>query len=439
MKKVFALLLALLLALTVCAASGEEERTPALYDLYSADGDTPVWLGNAVSLYDGILITAASNIPDGLRYLLISDGVYTWEAEAAAYDNAGLIMAILFDSDTQVPAAGIYQLDNSAALSAGCRVLTGDENLSRVNREVYSATSVTWRSASCLLLSLSGSAAPGALLLTADGKLAGMAVAEWGEGTDRYVFLSADGLYQSLSESLDVFTGQNPINPPEGLVITTDGNIVSFDWSGMTLPEKAIGEELYLIVADTMNRYLTYYRIDDETRLDMVLTPGRTYHSGIAASAESPSMVPDAYAVTVLPEAEKLTDYGFTSKVIALAEEPAEGLPANTLPTPVTEVTEELLRSGRAYFYSCTTYEVTETIDDVTLLITLTDPEGNNYRYLSGWIYDPSLMTDDRWAVSLEDTGLLSMLNDAGYPAGIYEIAMYIGGKLADSFTFELK
>ena len=71
--------------------------------------------------------------------------------------------------------------------------------------------------------------------------------------------------------------------------------------------------------------------------------------------------------------------------------------------------------------------------------MTLTDPEGNNYRYESGWIYDPSYMADDTWAVALKDTDLLEFLNDSGYPAGIYEIAMYIGGKLADSFTFELK
>ena len=185
---------------------------------------------------------------------------------------------------------------------------------------------------------------------------------------------------------------------------------------------------------------LTYYRIDDtETSCDMLLTPGRTYHSGIAASAETPSQVPDSYAVTVLPPAEKLTDYGFTSVVCAIAEAPEEGLPANGLPTPVTEVTEELLRSGRAYFYSSSTYEVSDTIEGISLLITLTDPEGNNYRYVSGWIYDPSYMDNDAWAVSMNDTGLLEMLNDSGYPAGTYEMAMYIGGALADSFTFELK
>ena len=75
----------------------------------------------------------------------------------------------------------------------------------------------------------------------------------------------------------------------------------------------------------------------------------------------------------------------------------------------------------------------------ISLLITLTDPAGNNYRYESEWMYDYRLTKDDTWAVALNETGLLDLLNGSGYPAGIYEVAMYIGGALADSFTFELK
>ncbi len=443
MKKTLALLLTLLalLAAAVPAASGEEEKdAPRMFDLYTMDGDTPVWLGTAVPIYDGILMTAASVLPENLNSLIITDGWNIWDADAAAPDNAGLAVTILYNSEAQKPAAGTFELDISPSDFSESFVLTGDENLSRVNRNIYAVSPVTWRSAPCLLLSLSGSVAPGSPLLTGSGKLAGIAVGEWAEGTDRVIFLSADGMLRSTAEAMDTFTGQRPIDPPAGLVISTEANAVTFDWSRMELPEKAEGEDLYLIVADTMNRYLTYYRIENgETECAMLLTPGRTYHSGVAASAEAPSQVPDSYAVTVLPPAEKLTDYDFTSRVCAIAEGPAEGLGANELPVPVTEVTEELLRSGRAYFYSSTAYRVTETMEGISLLVTLTDPEGNNYRYASGWIYDPAYMEDDTWAVPLSETDLLEFLNVSGYPDGIYEIAMYIGGKLADSFTFELK
>lgn len=440
MKKVLALLLAVLLAAAVTAVPAEEEKAAGLFNLYSMDSDTPLWLGTAVSPYEGILITAASVLPAELTHLVITDGVSVWDAEAAAQDRAGLCAVILFDTETQKPYIGCFELDSGAARLEDCFVQTGDENLSRVNRLVYGSSAITWQSTSCLLLSLSGSVAPGSPLVTEEGRLAGIAVGEWAEGADRVIFLSVDGLYQSMSEALDAFAGRSPINAPEGLEITADANKVTFDWSKMALPEKAEGEEVFLIIADTLNSYLTYYPIEDgKTKIEAILTPGRTYHSGVAACTDPPSEVPDPYAVTVIPEAEKLTDYDFVSHMIAIAEAPEEGLPENGLPTPVTEVTEELLRSGRAYFYSSTSYDIMGSIYGVPLLVTLTDPAGNNYRYESEWIYDFLYKKDDTWAVALDNTGLLDMLNAYGYPAGTYEVAMYIGGKLADSFTFELK
>ena len=105
---------------------------------------------------------------------------------------------------------------------------------------------------------------------------------------------------------------------------------------------------------------------------------------------------------------------------------------------PVTEVTEELLRSGRAWFYSSSSYDVEEQIDGLTLLVSRTTPAGENYRYVSGWIYDPAYEKEDTWFVSMDDTGLLDNLNQDGYPAGKYELAFYVDGKLGDAFFFEL-
>ena len=105
----------------------------------------------------------------------------------------------------------------------------------------------------------------------------------------------------------------------------------------------------------------------------------------------------------------------------------------------IAEVTEELLRSSRAYFYSWSTYEVTENIEGKSLLVTLTDPNGNNYRYESGWLYSPDYMAEDIWYLSLAETNLTSILNADGYPAGVYRVAFYVDGLLADEFSFELK
>ena len=108
------------------------------------------------------------------------------------------------------------------------------------------------------------------------------------------------------------------------------------------------------------------------------------------------------------------------------------------MPVPAEKITESLLRSSRACFYSVSSYEVTEKTENSTLLVSLTAPDGNNYRYESGWYYDPSIQERDEWYVSLEETGLLEMLNGSGYPEGTYVLEMFIDGKLADSFSFEL-
>ncbi len=445
MKKITAMILALMMALltfAAAAAAGEASLQPDLYDLYDMSGEKPKWLGVAISAYEGILLVPTVTMPEKLSFLSISDGRNTWQAEAAAPDATETLALIVSDVETVRPSIGMCRLvDSGSDISpANCYVLTGDENMSRINRIVYSMTPVTWRGMDCLLVTMSGPAGLGSPLLTGDDRLAGIAVAEWTEGENRMLFLAPDGLYQSMSEALETFTGVNgQYGPPAGFEVTADGNVVTFNWANMQMPETKEGEALYLVVADTKNSYLTYYRIDQDTECEMVLTPGRTYSSGILASADTPDRLPDATVETVLAPAEKLTDYEFTSKICAVAEAPEDGLKDGELPVPVTEVTEELLRSGRAHFYSSTTYRVTEPIEGIPLLITLTDPDGQNYRYLSEWLYDPSYMNDDTWAVSFAETGLLGFLNESGYPKGTYVIDFYIGGKLADTCVFELK
>ena len=191
-------------------------------------------------------------------------------------------------------------------------------------------------------------------------------------------------------------------------------------------------------MADSESSYLNYLEVDENTTATtMLLTPGRTYLSGLAAFAGVPDDLPQQIAITALPEAEKLTDYEFKSLIFAIAEMP-ENADETTMPAPTTRVTEELLRSGRACMLSSTSYQVSEKMEGFSLLVALTAPDGSNYRYESQWYYDPEIMGEDEWYTSMEETGLLDMLNQNGYPDGIYEMAMYIDGKLADSFSFEL-
>ena len=440
-KTILFLLLTVLLTAGMMPASGDEAVRPVgMMDLFTVIEGESVWLGTAVPVYDGILVSSAAILPDGLSQLMITDGTSVWNAEAAMPDNAGMLMTVLYDDSKAAPAFAPLTFTSLRGVPgvSDLNILTGDENISRMNRKVYSVLPITWNGTACMLVAASGQVELGSPLLTNEGGLVGVAVAKWAEGTNRVVFISTEGMNQSIAESLDRLFGEKDPNPPEGFKVTVEGNVVTFNWYAMTMPETGEGEKLYLVVSDVMNRYLTYVSIEDETHYSMTLTPGRTYQAGIIASAEGPDRVPVEYASITLPPAEKLTEYGFVSRECAIAEAPEGGLKGDELPKPVEKVTEELLRSGRAYFYSSTTYEVTTTKVNISLLVTLTDPEGNNYRYESSWVYDPSYMNDDTWAVSLQDAGLVDMLNELGYPEGTYQVDMYIGGALADSFTFDL-
>jgi hypothetical protein len=239
-------------------------------------------------------------------------------------------------------------------------------------------------------------------VLNERGELAGLVIADYAEGMNRVLALPAEEIARAITEAGTALTNLYSWGDPlEGYRVTAVKNLVTIDWSAVTLPEKAEGEQLYVVVADIGNDYLNFYPAERTNRtIQMTLAPGRIYLSGILACSGSPSEIPEHYEVTVIPEGQRLTEYGFTPTLTAVAEMP-EDAKEGEAPVPVTEVTEELLRSGRAWFYSASRYKVTEKIPDKTLLVTLTDPEGNVYRYESSWIYAPEYMNDDVWYISL--------------------------------------
>ena len=429
------------------SSSGEADdqeparESPDLFDLFDYSGESMSWVGLAVPLSDNILVTSAANVPAKADALAVSDGITMSEADSVIPDHAGIVALVVCKEDPMPFRRKPYSFVQND-MEWNPRTLTvrsGDGQGSRLNRYVEEMTRMTWMGYDSVLLRLSGPVFPGSPMLTEGGELAGMVVAEYGEGENRFVALTADGMIHAIG---DAISGQQPEtagNPLEGYRVTVEKNEVFFDWSQADPGEGQPGEQLYLVVADTGNSYINYARIDQgETSARMVLAPGRTYLSGLIWSFGAPESLPEKYEITSLPEAGPLTDYGFVSLQCSLAEEPAEGLKNGELPLPLENVTEELLRSGRLHFYSSSMYDVPERIDGLTLLITLTAPSGENYRYLTGWIFDPSYMREDSWSVPLSDTGLLETLNRKGYSAGTYEVAFYVDGKLGDSFTFDL-
>ena len=431
----FVALVMLLTAGTVFAETGAD-----LYDLYDAEEEGKTWIGTAVPIMDGVAITSPVGLPEKVTGLVIWDGTAYRDVSMVLPAADGKVLVLLHETDGAKPAIPAFDRIqmNRLPQASELMVRSGDWMRSRINRAVYDMSVITWNNREALLLTLSGDTAMGSPLISADGKLAGLITAEYAEGANRYVALPVTEINNCLQEAARLLDSTETDTRPEGYTVTTDGTLVTFDWSGVTLPETAEGEKLYHIVSDSESSYLSYTEATKEnTQITMLLTPGRTYLSGLAAFNRIPDELPDQMAVTALPEAEPMTEYNFQSLVFAIAEMPKDA-PEGTMPTPKTEISEELLRSGQACIYSVSSYSVEKETDSSSLLIALTAPDGSNYRYESGWYYDPAIMGKDEWYTPMADTTLLDMLNANGYPEGTYEMAMYIDGKMADSFSFEL-
>ena len=439
MKKRMLLLLAALLLVFSCSFA-EETRPSELLDLWDYGAESPVWISSAVPVTEGIAMISTASLPENTDQLVVSDGVNFWEVHAVIPDRDGRLATVCFDEDETKPCRYtawpfLFPRDNLQV--SDCIVRDADEWGSRINRGVLGAEEVVRNGEPCCLLTLTGPVSPGSPVLGTDGRLLGIITAEWAEGVNRYLAALPETLAVSLTDAamlLDGVPGWG--EAPEGLTVTLRKNMAIIDWSEMTLPEKAEGESLYLLLVDSGNGYFNYVPAETNIRtVSYLLTPGRLYFAGIVASAGAPDSVPAEYKCFSVPRVKPLTDFGFRPLVTAIAEEQEKG----KAPVPVTEVTEELLRSGRAFFYSSSTYRVTEKVEGKSLLVSLTDPQNMNYRYESSWLYGPEYMENDTWYISLEDTGLFSFLEDSGYPKGVYRMAYYVDGDLADSFEFELK
>lgn len=447
MRKVMLLFLAVTMALGVfsCASAEETGETTGadLFGIWETADGTREWVAGAVLFSEGVVITSSALLPETADNLTVSDGENTWAAKAVIPDETGMIAMVFYDISEKTAEKEKWPFLpwGTTVSAASCRIRFADDTGRTDSCGVLAAEDFHMQGRRFLLLTLTEQVKPGSAVLTEDGSLAGIVTAEWaGEGC-RVLALPTEEIIRSLQDAAALLNTL-PVwgNAPEGLKVTLEKNRVTIDWKEMALPEKAENEQLYMVLADMANNYLNCYPAETEGRtLSLVLTPGRLYAVGPVVAAEKPDDIPETFETISVPQAKQLTDYGFHPVLTAIAEGTEESVKEGNAPSPVTEVTEELLRSGRAYFYSCSAYQVEKTTGDKTLLVTLTDPNGVNYAYGSTWVYMPECMAEDIWYLSLKEMGLTKGLDRNGYPAGVYRMAYYVDGDLADAFEFELK
>ena len=363
MKKSLVLILSLVMlfssvssVMAEAAAEGAAEEAAAadLFEVWNDDGESATWLCNAVPASGGVLLAPVSVLKVPVEQLAVSDGQYAWEVKAAIPDEQEDIVLLFCDTSSVRSGLGAWPLLpwGESRPDHECTVLFGDRMGSRIIRGVVEAEELMRQGQRYLLLTLTDPAPAGSPVLTADGLLAGIVTAQWAEGGNRVLVLPSEGIAEGVTGVVSLLANLPAWREtPRGLVVTADKNTVTVDWSAMTLPEKTAGKEIYMVVIDTENNYLNCYPAEKgERKVSLVLTPGRVYIAGPVVSAGNPDAPPAEFASVWVPKAGRVTDNGFTPVLTAIAEAPAVGLKEGELPTPVTEVTEALLRSGRACF-----------------------------------------------------------------------------------------
>lgn len=234
-----------------------------------------------------------------------------------------------------------------------------------------------------------------------------------------------------------------------GYTVACEGGYVTLDWSNLTaLPT---GEDLTYVafIQYGENAYYTYYEMAAEARqaefhaipgVDCVVWLAYTHGDSIA---ELHPQSPDE--CTFVPAAQKqpFTLNGFTHVRAGLAASDAESPEDDGVYLPEAPITRQMLtdRAVPVYFQTEDTYSVTEISSDYPMAIVLFTPDGLVFAERSGYVFMPEICDGDIWARNLEAllSSYESLTGDAAWPAGEYTIGYYIGGFVADEFTFTLE
>lgn len=437
MKRMMALVLAMLMLLGAAQASGYDYTVP----LWDAREDGDVFLGVAVSAGDGYYVTGGL---DGFTlshpYVLTPDGK-VYASYLQTFTNG---LALLTTSGKQSPApisakelGGVVQLVSYD--EDGLRTLTG--------RVLYP---ITWREQTAYLLEAKSAVSMGTAVFDATQGLCGVIVAGWGEGLHRYVMLP-----------VSAFGGLNggepaPTAPPaptepaafsqwiEGAQASVEGHILTVTWTEDMLQSAQEDSIVAVYIADTANSYYSWsYAKAAEGSLILPVAPGRTYEYAVQHAYGEP--VRDGQwrnhaATMTVDKARPYNRYGYKDTEIYIGTVPATDEAFTTQKADRPEkITRALLEDERlSVILQVTSKYRVRREDTCDLLITLTVPDGSMFLEPASFIFMPDLADGDVWNSNLDP-----MLDDyltlnKTYDAGEYRVDYYFDGTIVNSVVFTI-
>lgn len=439
MKRFFLLTLTLLMLLAVLPVAAESTPMEALYRIVLRTDAGDETLGTAVLYGDETtLLTAAGCHAEGNMYAIGADGEHRITGSAAINYTQLLKLTMETASTAQPLLASASDSLRSNALMG----VTADGAF--VSMEVSASRMGVQDNRAELLLTAQEGLMPGAVMLGADGGVAILLTAAYGEGEGVYSALSnvtLSSLLRRVDDDRDTLLLERfDVQCEKGKLIV--------DWSRAANIDAAAGKSLTVYYSIDSNPFLSYETIEPgETSMIFPAVPGSRVVIWIAASSgEMAEMVYPQYSeemfVMEVPAAERFTLNHFANEHVGIAAGPA-GMEEETELLPETPITREMLADPDQHFYFQTrdTYEAAEEDHDHMLLLNLVTPEGYMLFHFGGYVFMPELNEGDQWLNDI--TSLVETYEEFAdrnnlWPAGEYSLIYYIDGCEVNRVIFTL-
>ena len=442
MKKILAFL-CLLCLLAGAMPAGAEELSPVyvLMSITPAGEQTP--LGTAVLVGDSsTLVTTqwAAMAPSGL-YAVGCGGTLAIARVSVPASGSDLVTLTLREPSPAQP----VQLGEADDALTCLGIRRGETQPESCTAE--GLTMAVYEQSACMLYTGLAGMLPGALLFNGQGQLAGLTMAAYGEGLNRYVAYPADVLQARLSGEgpADTAPVQEQVRLLTGFDVAAERGEMTVRWDALDLPEQPEGSAVYLLWQDTGNDYVSYGTVDwEEGYATFACVPGRSYwvwlQQSLTGEVNPASLSPLTATLAEMAQTEPFNGSGFHNEIMYLTSVPVDQEYGDTeqIP-PLGDFTAAGLAAEGfcCYLQAVDVYEVAEE-QTTTLVIALQAPDGSVYTELAGYIFMPEMNGSDTWHADITEL-VRDCMSYSGGLSGEYPLAYYLDGQLAASFIFTLE
>ena len=443
MKKKILAFLCLLCLLAGVIPAGAEELSPVYVLMSITPAGERTSLGTAVLLGDSstLVTTQWAAMADSGLYAVGSGGTLAIARVSVPASGSDLVTLTLREPSPAQPVQ-LGEADENLTCVGLRRGETQPESCS-----ADLLTLAVYEQSACMLYTGLESMLPGALLFNGQGQLAGLTMAAYGEGLNRYVAYPTDVLQARLSGEApaDIAAAQEQVGWLSGMEVTAERGEMTVRWDVQDLPEQPEGSAVYLLWQDMGNDYVSYGEVDwTEGYATFACVPGRSYLVWLQQSLTGePDLATLSAENAVLAEAAQtapFTEYGFHDEIMYLTSVPENhGYGDTEQIPPLGDFTVAGLTAEGfcCYLQAVSVYEVTET-QTATLVLALQAPDSSMYTELAEYVFMPELNGNDTWHADITEL-VRDCLDYSGGLPGEYTLSYYLDGQLAASFTFTLE